>query len=84
MKRRRALNRRYGRSSDADKRKLVELAIGRIFRLASRPERPGDAAEYERCRAIILDAVDPAMVHAASIDRRPNWVRDRLKGAAGD
>lgn len=34
----------------------VQLAIGRIFRLASRPEEPGDAASYEECRAIILDA----------------------------
>lgn len=33
----------------------VELAIGKIFRMMSRPTEPGDVAEYERCRAIILD-----------------------------
>lgn len=56
----------------------VRLAIGRIFRLSSRPEQPGDIAEYERCRALILDHSDPQE------DRAPNWQRDRLKGAAGD
>lgn len=59
---------------DAAKR----LALGRIFRLASRPTQPGDIAEYERCRAIIMtDAPE-------FIDVRPNWARDRNKGAAGD
>lgn len=34
---------------------IVELALGRIFRLMSRPSQPCDVAEYERCRAIILN-----------------------------
>ena len=37
--------------------KTVELAIGRIFRMMSRPVEPGDVAEYERCRSIILNLV---------------------------
>lgn len=57
----------------------VSLAIGRIFRLASRPTQPGDAAEYERCRAVILDVCEPVAPAYA-----PSWVRDRLKGATGD
>ena len=32
-----------------------ELALGRIFRICSRPEQPGDVKEYERCRKIIMD-----------------------------
>lgn len=56
----------------------VQLAIGRIFRLASRLAQPGDVAEYERCRAVILDASEMPE------DRAPNYARDRLKGAQGD
>lgn len=57
----------------------VNLAIGRILRLASRPTKPGDVAEYERCRALILDLCDPISAPYA-----PNYARDRLTGAAGD
>lgn len=56
----------------------VQLAIGRIFRMMSRPEQPGDVADYYRCRSIILNA------SPEPIDTRPNWIRDRHKGAAGD
>lgn len=58
--------------------KTVELALGRIFRLMSRQPQPGDVAEYERCRALILDRCEPVHSYA------PNYVRDRLLGAAGD
>ena len=57
--------------------KTVELALGRIFRLMSRPEQPGDVADYERRRAIVLDLCEPQP------DYVPNYARDRLKGAAG-
>lgn len=57
---------------------LAELAIGRIFRLGSRPTEIGDVEEYERLRAIIMDAAPNPT------DHKPNYVRDRLKGAAGD
>ena len=42
--------------------KEVELAIGRLLRVGSRPTQPGDIEEYERCRAIIMgwDAVQDA------------------------
>lgn len=59
-------------------RQIVNLAIGRIFRMASRPSQPGDVAEYERCRGLILDRVD------ASVDMAPCYIRDRMRGAAGD
>lgn len=58
--------------------KVVRLALGRLFRLGSRPTRPGDAEEYERCRLLILAAA-PAVA-----DARPNYARDRHHGALGD
>lgn len=39
--------------------KIAILALGRIFRLASRPYQEGDIEEYERCRAIIMDLSRP-------------------------
>ena len=57
----------------------VELSIGRIFGLMSRPTQTGDVAEYERCRAIIMDLCEPVLP-----DYAPNYARDRMKGAAGD
>lgn len=58
----------------------VQLALGRVFRLLSRPEQPGDAAQYEAARAVIL-AHAPAEI---ATEHMPNWIRDRNKGAAGD
>ncbi len=59
--------------------RLVELALGRIFRLGSRPTQPGDLEEYERCRRIIVDELTPV-----APDYRPTWARDRLKGTGND
>lgn len=58
----------------SEDRTIINLAIGRIFRMASRPEQPGDAAEFQRCRGLI----------EMPEDRAPCYGRDRLKGAAGD
>ena len=66
------------KSLTLEERQTVNLAIGRIFRLASRPAQPGDVENYERCKALILDIVEPLPFYA------PNWVRDRMKGAQGD
>lgn len=33
---------------------LIDLAIGRLLALGSRPSQVGDVEEYERCKAIIL------------------------------
>ena len=68
-------------SLSLEDRTLVNLAIGRIFRLAARPTQPGDVQEYLRCRDLIRDTLDP---HNTYVDTRPNYIRDRLKGAAGD
>jgi len=39
-------------------RQACELAIGRIFRMGSRPTQAGDVEEYERCREIVLTIMD--------------------------
>lgn len=61
--------------------KVAELALGRILRMASRPEQPGDTAEYFRCRSLILDALEGTF---AATDNAPCYVRDRNRGAQGD
>lgn len=62
---------------DDERRSAALLAIGRILRLGSRPARPGDIEDYERCRGVVLDCTEPRD------DYEPNWARDRLKGAQG-
>lgn len=57
-------------------KKVIELAIGRILRLGSRPARPGDVAEYERCRALILDAAERQGITPSGSNigtHRPGW-----------
>lgn len=58
-------------------------ALGRIFRLASRPTQPGDVQQYEEARRVALVAADQL-----GISREPEfrncWQRDRLCGAQGD
>lgn len=64
--------------SKEERAKVVRLALGRLFSMGSRPTRPSDVEEYERCRALIMAASEPMT------DRAPNYARDRRKGAAGD
>lgn len=56
----------------------VQLALGRIFRLMSRPFEAGDIEQYEAARAVVL-------AHTGDVvaEYEPNWARDRLLGAAG-
>lgn len=61
--------------------KQAELALGRILRMASRPEQPGDTAEYFRCRDLILDTFEGMF---DTTDHAPNYVRDRNRCAQGD
>lgn len=42
--------------SSADQ--LMQLAIGRLFRLLSRPFEAGDYDQYEMCRSAVLDAAE--------------------------
>lgn len=67
---------------NAINQQIVELCIGRILHMGSRPEQPGDAADYLLCRNMVMDILDDPS--QPFVDVRPNWVRDRLKGAQGD
>ena len=57
----------------------VQMALGRIFKIMSRPFQEGDVEQYEAARRVVL---------AFSGDVTPDWVpdfgRDRLRGAQGD
>lgn len=65
----------------ATETQTVNLALGRIFRMASRPTQEGDVAEYERCRSLILNLLDPEVTPHVE----PHcYGRDRNKGAQGD
>jgi hypothetical protein len=52
-----------------ERRAAVHLAIGRIFRIMSRPHRKGDEVEFAQCRSIILNNSEPQS------DNRPNFAR---------
>lgn len=66
--------------SEAEKTAAVQMAIGRIFRMGSRPSQPGDVAEYYRCRNLVMDLLEAS----ESNDGAPCYVRDRNRGAQGD
>lgn len=56
----------------------VQMALGRIFALMSRPAQAGDVEQYEAARRVVLDHADNVVA-----DYQPNYARDRLLGAAG-
>lgn len=62
--------------SEKERERVMQLAIGRLFAMGSRPSQPCDVAEYERIRAIVLDIAGdaPAAWH-------PDYARDRLRGS---
>lgn len=57
----------------------VQMALGRIFKLMSRPSEPGDVEQYYKARAVIL-----TISEEPSVDWVPDYGRDRLRGAQGD
>ena len=56
----------------------VQLAIGRLFLMLSRPEQTGAIKTFHKIRAIVLDSAE----HQP--DYRPNYAGQRLTGAQGD
>lgn len=66
------------------KRATVQLALGRIFRLAARASQPGDVEAYEAARRAILDVLAPVERLETPVDTRPCYSRQRQQGAAGD
>lgn len=56
----------------------VQMALGRIFALMSRPAQAGDIDQYEAARRVVLDHADDVVA-----DWVPDVNRDRFTGAQG-
>lgn len=56
----------------------VQMALGRIFALMSRPTQDGDVEQYEAARRVVLDHTN-----AVVADWVPDVNRDRFTGAQG-
>ena len=61
----------------------MQLALGRIFRMLSRPFEPGDIEQYERCQAIIMAEAEAegCVVHRYL---NPGKSPTRARGARGE
>jgi hypothetical protein len=71
--------------------RTVKMAIGRIFRIASRPYKPGDDAEYARCRGIVMELAPSLLTIPKDYDysswkmcRDGGIVMIESRGAQGD
>lgn len=62
---------------------MCQLAIGRVLRICSRPYQEGDEKAYWEARSVLLDCA-PIALGRVPDDHRPNWVRDRNRGAQGE
>ena len=69
-------------NAETERNAIVRLALGRIFRLASRPAQPGDIEQYENARHAILVACDDAPF-AVGPDCSSNIALHRGRGAQG-
>jgi hypothetical protein len=52
----------------------MSLALGRLFRLGSRPTQEGDIEEWYRIRNVVLTLGDEPKDHS------PNFARDHSRG----
>jgi hypothetical protein len=57
----------------------VQMALGRIFKLMSRPYQEGDIEQYEAARRVVLAYSEEPIVGWV-----PDYSRDRLRGAQGE
>lgn len=44
--------------SEKDANKAIELSIGRILNIGSRPFKESDIEDYQRCKFLIIDACE--------------------------
>ena len=61
--------------SNSEATQAMNLAIGRIFRLGSRPFQQGDIELYEEAKRVCLHAAE-YLGMTYPIDCRPNYARD--------
>jgi hypothetical protein len=60
----------------------VQMALGRLFLLASRPAQPGDEDTFHAIRSIVMNEADARGMAVNAW--QPNYARDRRCGAQGD
>lgn len=63
------------RTMTAEETQMVNMAIGRLFRIMSRPYQEGDEEQYEKCKDVIT-----AIAGSGGTDYAPNYARDYRKG----
>lgn len=68
--------------TDAERSATAHLIIGRLFRMASRPEQDGDAAEYQRIRGMMLDIGGATDMSGFAHMSAPSYAHDYRGGAA--
>jgi hypothetical protein len=66
-----------GNDEVLDDQRVMDLALGRILRMGSRPTQPGDEAEFDRCRNIFMEAAERrgynARANASIGNLMPGW-----------
>ena len=60
----------------------VQMALGRLFRMMSRPSQPGDIEMFHKIVAIVTDEYEA--LHDGRPTYRPDYVAQRGMGARGD
>lgn len=48
---------------DRERKALAQLALGRLFRIMSRPFQPGDHEQFEQIREILLGESNEHPIH---------------------
>jgi hypothetical protein len=66
----------------ADRRATAYLIIGRLFRMASRPEQAGDAAEYLGLRDMLMDIGPATDMSGLAYMSAPSYAHDYRGSAA--
>ena len=61
------------KSLTSEESRIVNLAIGRILRMAARPALEGDVAEYKRCRGLIVDLLGDPKPDSIMAKPLPGW-----------
>jgi len=65
-------------TTSPESRQIVNMALGRLFSIMSRPFREGDIEQFERVRAVVVSELGEERVEPVHC-----WARDRLRGAQG-
>jgi hypothetical protein len=62
---------------------MMRLALGRLFRIGSRPYQQGDDEQFEMCRRAVMEAA-PIAMPGRFPEYEVSYARDYNTGARGD